>query len=132
MESGDDERGESDGTEGRRQRGTKCNTGGPRDVRPELWTQMTASSTAAVEADERQNEAECLGAASGQKHCSAHNKKNHLKPSPVLRIHVEGLIQPLCEGRVHQSKKQIYISFLVGSLGGVLTCRQFWFRVSRL
>lgn len=67
--------GESDGTEGRRQRGTKCNTGGPRDVRPELWTQMTASSTAAVEADERQNEAECLGAASGQKYCSAHNNK---------------------------------------------------------
>lgn len=75
MESGDDERGESDGTEGRRQRGTKCNTGGPRDVRPELWTQMTASSKAAVEADERQNEAECLGAASGQKYCSAHNNK---------------------------------------------------------
>lgn len=36
---------------------------------------MTASSTAAVEADKSQNEAECLQAASGQKYCSAHNKK---------------------------------------------------------
>lgn len=43
----------------------ECDTGGLRDVRPQLWTQMTTSSTAAVETDTHQKKAECLETASG-------------------------------------------------------------------
>lgn len=88
---------------------------------------MTASSTAAVEADKSQNEAECLQAASGQKYCSAHNKK--------IKKTFSCADDP-CEGsdttsmwRASSPNLQNKFFFLVRSLRGVSTCRQFWFYV---